>query len=61
MTRWMIVICGLGLIGALSIGHSEAAKSHKKKTEKVEYLRAAGSEPQPPAVKPMRKKAKAAE
>jgi hypothetical protein len=45
----------VGLIAALSINASEAAKATKKKTEKVEYLRAAGSEPPPAPVRQVKK------
>lgn len=61
MVRWIVAICSVGLIAALSVGASEAAKATKKPAEKVEYLRAAGSEPPPAPVKQVRKKAKAAQ
>ena len=61
MVRWIIAACSIGLIGALSINASEAAKADKKKTEKVEYLRAAGSEPPPAPVQQMKKSKKATE
>jgi len=61
MVRWIVAVCSIGLIAALSINASEAAKATKKKAEKVEYLRAAGSEPPPAAVKPAKKSKKAAE
>jgi hypothetical protein len=59
MVRWMVAICSVGLIAALSVGASEAAKAAKKPAEKVEYLRAAGSEPPPAPVRQVRKKSKA--
>ena len=58
MVRWIVAGCSVGLIAALSVGASEAAKA-KKPAEKVEYLRAAGSEPPPAPVKQVKKKAKA--
>lgn len=61
MTRWMIALSVLGLFGAVSVDQTEAAKAQKKKAEKVEYLRAAGSEPPPAPARPMKKKTKAAE
>lgn len=61
MVRWIVAACSVGLIAALSTGDSDA-KGTKKKVEKVEYLRAAGSEPPPAPVKQMKKgKRKAAE
>lgn len=59
MVRWIIAACSIGLIAALSVNASEAAKATRKKAEKVEYMRAAGSEPPPAAVKPMKKSKKA--
>ena len=59
MVRWIVATCSVGLIAALSVGASEAAKATKKSAEKVEYLRAAGSEPPPAPVRPVKKKAKA--
>jgi hypothetical protein len=61
MVRWIVAICSVGLIAVLSVGASEAAKATKKPAEKVEYLRAAGSEPPPAPVKQARKKTKAAQ
>jgi hypothetical protein len=61
MVRWIIAACSIALIGALSINASEAAKATKKKAEKVEYLRAAGSEPPPAPVKQVKKSKKATE
>jgi hypothetical protein len=60
MVRWIVAACSVGLIAALSVGASEAAKATKK-AEKVEYLRAAGSEPPPAPVKQMKKSKKVAE
>ena len=59
MVRWIVAACSVGLIAALSIGASEAAKATKKKAEKVEYLRAAGSEPPPAPVRQVKKSRKA--
>jgi hypothetical protein len=61
MVRWIVAACSVGLIAALSVGASEAAKATKKKAEKVEYLRAAGSEPPPAPVRQVRKKSKTAQ
>jgi len=61
MVRGIVVACSIGLIGALSINASEAAKATRKQTEKVEYLRAAGSEPPPAPVKQVKKSKKAGE
>jgi hypothetical protein len=61
MVRWIVAACSVALIAALSVGTSEAAKATKKKAEKVEYLRAAGSEPPPAPVKQVKKTKKAAE
>jgi len=61
MVRWIVAVCSAGLIAALSVGASEAAKAAKKPAEKVEYLRAAGSEPPPAPVRQVRKKTKAAQ
>jgi hypothetical protein len=61
MVRWIVAACSVGLIAAWSVGASEAAKAAKKPAEKVEYLRAAGSEPPPAPVKQVKKKAKAAQ
>jgi hypothetical protein len=61
MGRWIIAACSIGLIGALSINASEAAKATRKQTEKVEYLRAAGSEPPPAPVKQVKKSKKTAQ
>jgi len=61
MVRWIVAACSVGLIAALSVGASEAAKATKKKAEKVEYLRAAGSEPPLAPVKQVKKKAKPAQ
>ena len=59
MVRWIVAACSIGLIAALSVSASEAAKATKKKAEKVEYLRAAGSESPPAAaVKPAKKSKK---
>ncbi len=55
MVRWIVAACSVALIAALSVGTSEAAKATKKKAEKVEYLRAAGSEPPPAPVKQVKK------
>ena len=54
MVRRIVAACSIGLIGALSMNSSEAAKATKKKSDKVEYLRAAGSEP-PAPVKQVKK------
>ena len=59
MVRWIVAACSIGLIAALSVNVSEAAKGTKKKAEKVEYLRAAGSEPSPAPVKQVKKSKKA--
>jgi hypothetical protein len=59
MVRWIVATCSVALIAALSVGTSEAAKATKKKAEKVEYLRAAGSEPPPAPVKQVKKTKKA--
>jgi hypothetical protein len=59
MVRWIVAACSVGLIAALSVGASEAAKATKKKAEKVEYLRAAGSEPPPAPAKQVKKTKKA--
>ena len=61
MVRWIVAACSIGLIAALSIDASDAAKATKKKPEKVEYLRAAGSEPPPAPVKQVKKSKKAGE
>ena len=62
MVRWIVAACSAGLIATLSVGASEAAKVAKKPVEKVEYLRAAGSEPPPaPDVRQVKKKTKAAQ
>jgi len=61
MARWIVAICSVGVIATLSVSTSEAAKATKKPAEKVEYLRAAGSEPPPAPVKQVKKKAKAAQ
>ena len=58
MVRWIVAACSIGLIAALSVNVSEAAKATKKKAEKVEYLRAAGSEPPPAPVKPAKRSKK---
>lgn len=55
MGRVLLAAVSVGLIAALSIGHADAAKA-RKTTEKVEYLRAAGSEPPPAPVKQIKKK-----
>ena len=55
MGRVLVAALSVGLIAALSVGHADAAKA-KKKTGKVEYLRAAGSEPLPAPAKPVKKK-----
>jgi hypothetical protein len=60
MVRWIAAACSIGLMAALSVGAAEAAKV-KKKAEKVEYLRAAGSEPPLAPVRPIKKTKKAAE
>jgi hypothetical protein len=54
MGRWIVAALSLSLIAALSVGHADAAKA-KKKAEKVEYLRAAGSELPPAPAKPVKK------
>ena len=59
MVQWIVAICSVGVIAALSVSTSEAAKAVKKPAEKVEYLRAAGSEPPPAPVRQVKKKAKA--
>jgi hypothetical protein len=59
MVRWIVAACSVGLIAALSVEASEAAKATRKKAEKVEYLRAAGSEPPPVPVKQAKKTKKA--
>lgn len=61
MGRWIVAACSIGLIAVLSVGVSEAAKTTKKKAEKVEYLRAAGTEPPPAPVKQVKKSKKAGE
>jgi len=61
MVRWIVTACSVGLIAALSISASAAAKATKKKAEKVEYLRAAGSEPPPAPMKQVKKSKKAAQ
>ena len=55
MGRMLVAAVSVGLIAALSVGHADAAKA-KKKAEKVEYLRAAGSEPPAAPVKQVKKK-----
>ena len=59
MVRWIVALCSVGAIAALSVSASEAAKAARKPAEKVEYLRATGSEPTPPPVKQARRKMKA--
>lgn len=58
MVRFILAACSIGLITALSINASEAAKATKKKPGKVEYLRAAGSEPPSAPVKQVKKSTK---
>jgi hypothetical protein len=55
MVRWIVAAGYVGLIAAVSIDVSEAAKATRKKAEKVEYLRAAGSEPPPAPAKQVKK------
>jgi len=59
MVRWIVAACSIGLIAALTVNTSVAAKATKKQAEKVEYLRAAGSEPPAAPVKPPKKSKKA--
>ena len=61
MVRWIVSACSIALVAALSIGASQAAKVASKKAEKVEYLRAAGSEPAPAPVKQGKKTRKTAQ
>ncbi len=45
MMRYVAGAICLFLVGAMFVGSAEAAKKANPKKEKVEYLRAAGSEP----------------
>lgn len=51
MWRFFAVAACVSIAGAAFAGGAEAAKKAKPKKEKVEYLRAAGSEPVTPAKK----------
>lgn len=47
MTKRLAIMLGLATASLLLTGGAEAARTVKPKKEKVEYLRAAGSEPPP--------------